>query len=278
MLLDLKHEAGMPSLSPDGQRIALRVVGATQDIWVYELARGALRRLTFDDTEDWSPIWTPDGARITYTCAPPRSQPQACWRAADGSSPPEALTRGGTYFPGAWLPDGRALVLTRDEDKGTDLHLLTLGPRTIAPLTETASSEFGGAVSPDGKWLAFVSDESGRREVYIGPIRGAGRHLISTDGGHSPLWARNGRELFYQSGRKMFAVSIAATPALSAGPPRLLFESNHDLFVNPDAPRGYDVSPDGRYFVVTRSEPAATTPPISVITHWLASVGGPAAR
>jgi len=138
--------------------------------------------------------------------------------------------------------------------------------RTVRPLTETRFSEGDPRFSPDGHWLAYVSNQSGRPEVYVQPFPGLGeKWRISTDGGNAPLWEPNGRELFYRNGDKLMAVSIGTEPRFVAGPPRLLFEGSYVAETDVD----YDVAPDGRRFVmIERGASQAPVRQIALVQNW----------
>ncbi len=263
-----------PSFSPDAQRLAVTIEGITQDAWVYELARGILTRLTFDPNEEFGPIWTPDGKRVTFASYRVGEVPNLFWKPADGSSAEERLTTTkDVQFPSSWSPDGRVLAFTRVRVPTiieSDIWVLPLsGDRKPQPLVRTPFEEYGAMFSPDGRWIAYVSNESGRNEVYLQPFTGSGgKRQISTDGGTSPVWARSGRELFYRNADKMMAVSITTQPAFAAAPPRLLFQGAFEEFGRADLPRNYDIAPDGERFVMIRSEQQSTPTQLNVVLNW----------
>jgi Tol biopolymer transport system component len=152
---------------------------------------------------------------------------------------------------------------------GIDIWVLRLGDRKAQPFLQTPFNEGAPRFSPDGRWLAYTSDESGRYEVYVQPYPGpGGKWLISTEGGTEPVWNRNGRELFYRAGDKMMAVDIATQPGFSAGNPRMLFDGPYAL--SPAAPPNYDVSPDGQRFLMLKPVEQAGAAPtqINVVLNW----------
>lgn len=276
-LTDIQRQFHNPSLSPNRKRLAIMIYGFSQDIWVYEFARPTLTRLTFDGSEDWGPIWTPDGQRVTFTSTKPGGKPNLFWKLADGSGTEEQLTTSqAAQFTGSWSPDGKTLAFTQigsgnDLSTGNDIWVLTLeGERQQTPFLRTKFNEYGPEFSPDGSWLAYVSNESGRNEVYVQPFPGPGaKRQISTEGGVSPVWAGNGRELFYRHDDKMMAVAISLRPEFTAGVPRLLFAGKYEETGRPDEPRNYDVTPDGQRFVmIKRSEQPSIPSRVFVALEW----------
>ena len=267
-LTDTKNEFHTPSLSPDGQRLAVSIEGVTQNIWVYDLARGTLTKLSFE--EDWGPAWTPDGNRIAYTSGRVASPPAIAWRFVDRSSEDELLVASETpIFTGSWSPDGKVLAYTDGfaeevlprRSTGYDIWLIRPdSERKPEPFLRTKFDESGPEFSPDGRWLAYVSNESGRNEVHVVTFPGPGaRRQISTAGGTSPRWARNGKELFYRNGNKMMAVAISLQPEFRASTPQVLFEGAYEEAGRPDEPHNYDVTRDGQRFVMLKPyhEPSA---------------------
>ena len=259
-----------PRLSPDGQRFAVTISG---DVWVYDISRLTLTRLTFEGTNDL-PIWTPDGKRVTFRSD--RAGPlNLFWKPADGSGEAERLTTSDDrQNPGSWSPDGQFLAFHQQpgaegsSSTGRDIWILPLeGERQPRPFLQTAFSEAEPKFSPDGRWLAYVSDESGRREVYVQPFPGpGGKWQISTEGGTEAVWAGNG-ELFYrnESGDQMMAVDITTEPTLGPGTPRLLFEGLYQRGIGNRAV--YDVKPDGQRFLMVQPQQGAGAP-IHVVLNW----------
>jgi serine/threonine protein kinase/WD40 repeat protein len=251
------------SLSPDGRQVAVEIPSNTLQIWVYNIARGTLTRLTTGEGYNSFPIWTPDGKRIAY-----REYRAGCrniyCKNADGTGGEEQLTTGeNLQTPTSWSPDGKWLAYS-DNSPATSNDIWTLqigGERKQQPFLRTASNEGGAQFSPDGRWLAYQSDESGRYEIYVRPFPGpGGKWQISSEGGRRCRWARNGRELFYLNGNKMMAVDIKTESAFMAGKPKLLFEGQF----------GYDdVAPDGQRFLMTQSvEPEQPSTKINLVLNW----------
>jgi serine/threonine-protein kinase len=180
---------GVPRLSPDGQRLAVGIQ-STGGLWLYDLARGTLTRLT--ESRSNYPIWTPDGKRLTFLSAVGGTIGLS-WMLADGSGAPERLTTSENgQYPGSWSPDGQVLAFSEpDPTTGYDIWMLGLqGDRKPRPFLQTPANESGPIFSPDGRWVAYLSDETGRNEIYVRPFPGPGGKMqISTEGGTEPMWA-----------------------------------------------------------------------------------------
>jgi len=260
-----RHDFDMPRISPDGQRVA---VGFDREVWIYEIARGAFSRLTFHSGHH--PIWTPDGRRVAFMSwsAGPINQ---FWVRADGSASPERLvTSEHAQFPESFTPDGQHLLfMDIDPETLNDLWVLPLaGERKATPLVRTPFQERGAAFSPDGRWVAYSSDESGAWQVYMQPYAApGGKAQVSTDGGTEALWAPDGHELFYRNGNKMMVVDVEAGNSFVAGKPRLLFEGRYAMGPAPGF-TNYDVSRDGQRFLMIKSEQASPPTQLSVVLNW----------
>ena len=204
-----------PSLSPDGSRLAfIRAAGETFDIWTFEFRRGILQPLTSAPGRNSDPIWSHDGRRIAYFSTAHEGGPGIFVRAADGTGDAERLTTG-THIPNSWSPDGTRLVYS---DFGTaaisatspaDLGVLTLsGDRRAEKLFATPFRENNAIISPDGRWLAFESSETGEKDIWVRPFPDLnGRVRISIAGGVSPVWAKDGSALFYRNGQAIMSVA-----------------------------------------------------------------------
>jgi len=270
-----------PRLSPDGQRVAV----STRDVyevWSYDIPRGALSPVTVDGRSNYG-IFAPDGKRIVFRSGAAGGEDNLYWKAADGSGAVERLTTSPrNQTPGSWSPDGMTLAFVEEGDsKGLeffqfDIWVLSIGDRKTRAVIQTAANEMMPEFSPDGRWLAYVSNESGRNEVYVQPYPGPGeRHLISTNGGWQPAWSGSGRELFYVQGglggvgvTTLMSVKIATAPAFQAGTPEALFESADLRTV---WGRSYDVASDGQRFLLTLNKEAPTNlAPAQMIfvQHW----------
>ena len=264
-----------PRLSPDGTQVAFDVRDQEQDIWIWHFARRTLTRLTFDPGWDRYPVWTPDGRRIVFSSQ--RAGGAALfWQASDGTGTAERLTEGESIQYGSSIsPDGTTLVLD-EQTTTTDLHALALnGERRVTPLVTTMFIETNGELSRDGRWLAYRSNESGRFEVYVRPFPDVdgGRWQVSSGGGLQPLWAPNGRELFYVDleGR-IVAVPIEPGSDFRAGNPHVVVEGAFATILPGTNGRMYDVSRDGQRFLMIKAddgrEQPAPPPQIVVVQHW----------
>jgi hypothetical protein len=260
-----------PRISPDGHRLAVTVIEQESQIWLYDFLRDTLTKLTFSGTLGQTPAWTPDGKRIAFV-SNKEGPSNIYWQAADGSGAAERLTTGNyTTVPRSFSPDGQLLALLQlTPTAGYDIQVLRLSDRTIQPIPATQANRSVPAFSPDGHWLAYISDESGRYEVYAQPYPGpGGKYQISADGGTEPVWNPNGKELFYRSGDKMMAVDVTTQPAFSAGKPRVLFEGPYlpTALTFPN----YDVSPDGRRFLMIKpaeQRSSSSLTQIVVVQNW----------
>jgi len=256
-----------PRLSPDGSRIVVDIVSNVgPDVWVYDIGRAVWTQLTFNGMGS-VPIWTPDGRSITYI-ALVGGRPNLFRKAADGSGSAELLSDA-PGNPHSWSPDGRWLARA-SATPGVGLELLAMdATHTTSPFPATPEgSETGApAISPDGRWITYVTTDSGRRQVYVRPFpEGESRWLVSSDGGTQPMWARSGRELFYRNGDRMMAVAITTTPSFKADRAHVLFEGH---FEGAAVRSAYDVMPDGEHFVMLKAvEPQPVNKQINVVLHW----------
>jgi Tol biopolymer transport system component len=259
-----------PRISPEGRRVAVAILEQEAQVWQYDLSRETLTPFTFEGDNNVAPNWTPDGKRITFISN--RDGPQNIyWQLADGSGGLERLsTSQYTQVPMSWSPDGQLLsFLEVNPATGYDIWILRLSDRKELPFVKTPFNESVPRFSHDGRWLVYVSNESGRYEVYVQPYPGpGGKWQISTDGGTEPAWNPHGRELFYRSGNRLMAVDITTQPGFAAGKPRMLFEGQYrpTPLTNPN----YDVSPDGQRFLMVKpgeQEQEAPTQ-INVVLNW----------
>jgi serine/threonine-protein kinase len=252
-----------PRLAPDGQRIVVTVDG---DLWIWDIARKTLTRLTSEGTVGNSfPVWTADGKRILF-----RSSAGMQWIAADGSGHPQVIpgTIASADLPASVAPDRDTLAFVRQNpDTSGDIYMLSLrGASKPQPVVNTTAYEGGPQFSPDGRVLAYTSDESGQMEVYARPLPGpTGRRQVSTQGGTQPLWNRNGKEIFYRAGNKMMVVEVSGYPDLTLSQPRPLFDQRY-VFQSLTVAT-YDVSTDGQRFLMLKDEAGAGR--LNVVLHWL---------
>jgi Tol biopolymer transport system component len=241
-------------------------------VWLYDLSRDTLTRLTFQGSLNYNPAWTLDGQRVLFQSPGDGPDAGSYWQLADGSGGLEKLP-GGFGNPNSWTPDGRVIAGTSTPNSATgsgfDIILLQPGNNESQRFLQTPFNEGAPSFSPDGRWLAYASDESGRYEVYVNAYPGpGGKYQISTEGGTEPLWNRNGPELFYRSGDRMMAVDITTQPAFSAGRARVLFQGLYQT--NPTMNANYDVSPDGQRFLMLKPASAQEAAPtqINIVLNW----------
>jgi serine/threonine-protein kinase len=264
------HSYREPRLSPDGQRVAVGITDQLARLWLYDLSREALTPFTFEGNTNLYPAWAPDGRRIAFESN--KGGPlNIFWLLADGSGGLERLTTSeNTQAPMSWSPDGQLLTFIESNPAtGHDIWVLQLSDRKAQPFLRTLFDVMSPRFSPDGRWLAYVSNESGRDEIYVQPYPGpGGKWEISTDGGTEPVWNRNGRELFYRNAGKMMAADIATQPNFTVGKPRMLFDGQY-VPAGGTSPN-YDVSPDGeRFLMVKPAEQTEAAPTqINVVLNW----------
>jgi len=254
-------------LSHDGRRVAIGTLGAKGDIWIYDLARTTFTRLT-SEMSTLFPLWAPDDSRVIYQAFRQGSR-DLYWRRTDGTGSDELLAASqGEKWPSSWTPDGKILAFQEQgPSTGWDIWVVdAAGDRKPRPLLQTPFNERYPQISPDGRWMAYTSDESGRGEVYVQPFPGLGRKWqISTEGGTLSTWARSGKELFYLNGKKMMVAEIQTQPEFAAGTPRLLFEGDYFYW----AGRSYDVSPDGQRFLMLQLADQGQGPTqINIVLNW----------
>ena len=260
------HGYRTPRISPDGRRIA--IAGVDADVWLYDLDRDTLTRLTFQGGT--VPAWAPDGKYVTFASGGNAYSTNLFRQAADGSGSVESLTSFAQdqHNSGSWSPDGQVLLFEEvNPTTNRDVWIFNLRDHKSQPLLHTQFNETAPEFSPDGHWLAYASDESGRYEIYVQPYPGLGsKWQISTEGGTEPRWARDG-EIFYRNGDKMMAVQTTLTPSFSAGKPQRLFEGHYvpTLATKPN----YDVTPDGKRFLMIKpNELDTSVTQINVVENW----------
>jgi Tol biopolymer transport system component len=244
-----------PRFSPDGRRVAVNIGGGTGgggEIQICDLERHTCSRLTSGNY----PVWTPDGSRVTFNATSRSGDVDLYWKRSDGSGEAEALLiRPGIQWPFSWSPDGQLLTFNEVQPRAEGLGLWILSREGDAtPLVVTSFDQRMATFSPDGRWIAYQSNESGRFEIYVRPYPGSGgRELVSTNGGREAVWSRDGRELFYREGNRLMVVSLDTSAGLKAGLPRMLFEGYNTTIGG----TYYDVSPDGQRFVMVQGSQRA---------------------
>ncbi len=262
-----------PRLSPDARRLAAHLQDDENDVWAGDLSRGALTRLTFDRMEDETPVWSPDGRNVAYAASRAGPSRGVYTRAADGSGPEEFLWNSAEHSHVIdWSPDGRALVVNvLHPTNGSDLLLLDLETRHARPLIQSRFNDRYGRLSPDGRWIAYSSDESGREEIYVQPFPGLdARVQVSPGGGTQPIWSRDGRELYYRGPRDVMASAVDARAPMVFAPPHALFADRFER-PQPDGHITYDVAPDGRFLMIAAPRADGGTSgrnEIHVVLNW----------
>ncbi len=245
-----------PSLSPDGTKVALDIDGPDRNIWVFDLRRETMTRLTFDPAEDLLPIWTPDGTRILFSRRVGAARLYS--QAADGSGTATLLNdASSSQMALSVTSDGKRLVFSEGTN---DVSVMALdGSRRVEPLLTSGAREMHGMLSPDGRWLAYSSDETGEFNVFVRPFPDTrqGKWQISTSGGSQPLWSRDGLELYYRDpAGAVMASSVKPRPSFLAGAVAKLFDgASYSGGGNVVQGRTYDISPDGRRFLLIKMPP-----------------------
>ncbi len=273
-------------ISPDGTEVLLTSIYPPQDIWLFEPLRRSMRRQTFEGSNMYA-IWGPEPDQITF--AVNRSGRRSLWtkpvdRQAVQLSSPESVEEG-FLRPGDWSPDGRTLAVVQYTESARFDVLMLAADGTLNPFLNSEFSEQYPQFSPDGRWLVYSSNESGRQEVYVRPYPGPGRTLqVSTEGGIEPAWSRDGKEILYRWRREFFAARVHLQGERpTAERPRRLFEGDYGSAF---AVRSFDVAPDGRLLVVKRPDEAAILAAVDqffptrvqFVEHWFTDLSQRAPR
>jgi len=259
-------------LSPDGHRIVTDQTdtdGRNIDIWVHEPVRRTVTRLTFDPSLDEAPIWSPDGKQILFTSNRKQLGFHFYLKNADGSGFEEEVADLG---PGLlanawdWSRDGKYALIR----KGIELWYFSWSERVAKPLLQAKWTARNAQFSPDGRWVAYASNETGRMEIYVSAFPTAnGKWQVSSAGGQEPRWRQDGRELFYLSAEgKMMAVAVTAGASFEAGLPSVLFQTHRRQPVSAQDFFSYDVSGDGKRFLIATRVDEANAAPLSVLLNW----------
>ncbi len=265
-----------PRLSPDGRYLAVEVEGPNHDLHIYDFSRSVLTKVTTDG-QSHSPVWTPDGKQLAFRSW--QSGGMTMWMMpADRSSSAVRLDPAGTrQSPVSISPDGRYLSFDqKGQETRDDAWVLSLEShaRTLA-IAQSRFAEGSAKFSPDGKWIAYASDESGKSEVYVQPFPGPGPKVqVSSGGGSDPAWRRSGGELYYRSASKMMAVSIATSPQFKVSAPRQLWDSPYTAGAGSSCgmpgvtSSNYDVTADGRFLMVRDDDASVASTSIVVVLNW----------
>jgi len=275
-----------PRLSPTGDRLAVAVPGevsasiAPTDLWIYDLARLAPTRVTYGDTDNrYYPIWTPDGGALTHADGAGDAN-RILVSPATGVGASDTILEGFRSFPTSWSPDGQALAFyagpAGTPTNSRDLFVLRRVGATFEaePYLATSFQDRAPVFSPDGRWIAYVSDKSGRNEVYVAPYPGPGaEYTISTTGGSEPVWSRDGTELFFRTEDALMVVGVQLGQSFSTGAAQMLFEDawERDAAAGSAIPN-YDVSPDGQRFLMVRPDIAQGSDELVVVQDWVAEL------
>lgn len=264
-----------PRLSRDGQRVAVAISDSQgrADLWLVELASGTPTRFTSDPARDFAAVWSPDDSRLVF-CSVRKGPADIYQKVSEGTGADGPLLASDAYkIPNDWSPDGRFIAFQRVDPKTKtklDLWVFSLSDRKATLFLQTAANERSARFSPDGRWVAYGSDESGEDEVYVQPFPGPGRRWrVSTAGGRHPTWRGDGKELIYlEPPNKLMAVEVRTEAAFAAGLPKLLFEPR----MKPLVQRQFDVSSDGNRFLINLVGPEEASAPLTLVQNWTAGL------
>jgi len=264
-------------ISPDGTKVALAVNSGTKsDIWTLDLVRETMTRLTFNEGSS-CPLWAPDGKRIAFESVVAGAS-VVYWKAADGTGEEERLSSEELWHqPWSWSRDGKMLLLSilsgatsgAARNKRFISALSMEGDHNPRPLLQEKYDVYSPKISPDGRWMAYTSEESGKLEVYVRPFPeiSKGKWQVSTSGGEDPLWSPDGRELFYRNGDSVMAVAVQTETIFKPGKTDALFKGKYDS--------AWDISPDGKRFLMLKplastGAPSTVAGPrkINVVVNW----------
>jgi len=258
-----------PRLSPDGRKLTA-TVGPAQEghVWVFDMAAAAQPyKLTFN-AHNTQPVWSPDGSRVAFVSTRDGPSRNMFVVPADGSvvDPLRLIASDKDKTSLTWSRDGWLVYNELGDSTRTDLWKQPAAGGKAELWLQTPFAENNAMFSPDGKWVAYVSDATGSDEIWVRPFPGLGSPLrVSVAGGHDPTWSRDGKELFYQEGSKLMAVAVAATSPMQMQAPKLVFEGGFIAW-EPNTPRTFDVAADGRFLMI---EPTATNAQrFNVILNW----------
>jgi Tol biopolymer transport system component len=266
------------ALSPDEKEVAYALGDGNghSDVWLYDIARDSASRFTFLMGQTVTPVWSPNGSKIAYGIGPIGLITVDIFQKPANGGQEELLLHSGQVRLFDWSPDGKTLAFTPSVSVGktkADLLLLPMeGDHKPAPYLQTAALEYNAQFSPDGRWMSYTSDESGKEQVNVSPIPPTGeKHQVSTAGGSRARWRRDGKELFYISAdRKLMAVSVKTSPSFQAGAPQELFPAGSGTNVYAFY---YTPSKDGQRFLMNMpSGGRAAEAPITVVLNWQAGL------
>ena len=265
------HYITSPNVSPDGLRCAIHMPKANDDIHVYDFSSGTLTRVTFEYGDERSPVWTPDGTQLAYTSEPGPIY-QMLLKSDSGNSPPEPVF-GSEYprYPYSFSPDGKVLAFVENHPKtGWDIWTGTItGERKAKPFLQTGHLESCPAFSPDGKWMAYQSDKSGRMQVYVTSFpQGTDEKQISLDSGTEPRWDPSGKEMFFLTDNRFMSVETSLKPTFHATKPKILFMTDQSFLVTSLPSTSYGVMPDGKRFVFIKQSQMNPVTQVILVQNW----------
>jgi eukaryotic-like serine/threonine-protein kinase len=246
-------------VSPDGHRLALTIGEDVGNVWVYDVDRQTFTRLTYDGAQ--TPIWSQDGEKVTYVSR--RNGTRKVYsKSADGSGTEQEIMKG-EVDPVSWSPDGKCLIFNELSviSRSNDIWMYCVEKKTAAPLIQSPFNEVGGYYSPNGRFIAYSSEESGQSEIYVQAMTaGQGRWQISADGGELPRWSHDGSEIFYVEGNALMSVPVKTEPGFSSGKPKKLFETEFN---------DYAVAADNQHFILLQEKNKETaTRQINLVFNW----------
>ncbi|MGI8618387.1 MAG: hypothetical protein ACR2L6_04765, partial [Gemmatimonadaceae bacterium] len=268
-----------PAISPDGKRLAVsRRTGVRSDIWIKQLDRGPALKLTVDGVTNAYPSWRPDGRAVTFFSDRGQKTRELWTQRADGSARAELQLRDREdLYESLWSPNGEWLVVRAGGAAGGAFGSDIIGVRpgvdsAQVPLVNSPRLDVAPTISPDGRWMAYESSESGQLEIYVVPFPNTrdAKWPVSVNGGYEPLWSRNGRELFYRDDINMISVAVKTSPSFELGAATTLFPAGQFNFNS--GHRAYDVSPDGLRFLMTRLIGTRQTGNVVVVENWFAEL------
>ena len=265
------------SLSLDNTKAAISLFDSSRDIWIYDLTRNVASRFTFDPAIDMTHTWSPDGRRLVFSSTRDGAF-NLYVKPTSGAGEAELLLQtNNTKGPRDWSRDGRLILFVEQSpETGYDLWVLPLeGERKPVPYLQTEFNEVMGQFSPDGRWVAYVSNESGRGEIYVQPYPAdGGKWQVSTDGGRQPRWRADGKELFYLTADdRVMAAEIEAGETFQPGVPHMLFRAPGVNPLLPDNFYHYDVSDDGQRFLIDVAAEESQQSPVTIVLNWQAELG-----
>jgi len=277
-----------PRISLDGTKVAMGISTGEYkgDIWICDMVRGTMTRLTFNDASI-DPVWSPDDQRVAFGSGPFPGNTAIYWKAADGTGVDERLgsVPGRSFLPGSWSRVWKTLVTSEYKNfaTGFDIGSMSMeGDHKWTALLQNKYNEYQPEISPDGQWMAYTSDKYGKNEIYVRPfpeVDKGGPWQISTDGGNSPLWSPNGRELFYRNGDEVISIAVETEPTFKVGRSEILFRGTYTSLTSTVSPaqelHPWDIHPDGKRFLMMKdvtytAETAAEETPrkINIVLNW----------